>query len=303
MNMVLNLSLTALTAVVEGATEVISDISEDVSTAKDTILSSLGLELGSLALSNVVAAVVILIVCLIAIKVVSKAVNKLLVKSKLDKTLHAFIKSTLRILMYVLTANIVLGSLGFNVTSLVAVLSVAGLAVSLATQNSLSNLAGGITILLTRPFLVGDYIEAGGQSGTVLEIGIAYTKINSSDNRRISIPNSAISSANIVNYSTEGKRRVELTFGAAYESDVESVKNALKTAIGRCDKVLTEGKDAPFIRLSEYGESNITYLVRVWCKNADYWDVYYFLLEEVGKVFQEEGIQMSYNRLVVEQLK
>ena len=299
----LYLPVTALTAVTEGASEVVSEISESVNATKDSILSSLGLELGSLALSNIVAAAVILVVCLVCMRIIAGTVDKLLSRSKLDKTLHAFIKSAVRVLMYVLTAIIVVGSLGFNVSSLVAVLSVAGLAVSLAMQNSLSNLAGGIMILVTKPFLVGDFVEVGGQSGTVLEIGMAYTKIHTLDNKRISIPNSAISAANIVNYSTEGKRRVDLTFSVAYENDVELVKKALGIAISRCDKALTDGADAPFVRLSQYGESTITYTVRVWCKNPDYWDVYFFLMEEAGKVFREEGIKLSYNRLVVEQAK
>ncbi len=295
--------VTALTAVAAGASEVVSDISESVSNTKDTILSSLGLELGSVALSNIVAAAVILVVCLVCIRIISGTVDKVLVRSKLDKTLHTFIKSAIRGLMYVVTAIIVVGSLGFNVSSLVAVLSVAGLAVSLAMQNSLSNLAGGIMILVTKPFLVGDFVEVGGQSGTVLEIGMAYTKVNTIDNKRISIPNSAISGANIVNYSTEGMRRVDLTFNVAYENDVENVKSALKLAIDRCDKVLTEGAEAPFVRLSQYGDSTIAYIIRVWCKNADYWDVYFFLMEEVGRVFQEKGVQLSYNRIVVEQIQ
>jgi small conductance mechanosensitive channel len=295
------LSLTGEAA--EAATEVATEVAENVSNTKDQLLSSLGLELGSLAISNIVAAVVILIVCLIAIKLIGSAVNKLLNRSKLDKTLHAFIQSAIKALLYVLTAIIVVGSLGFNVASLVAVLSVAGLAVSLAMQNSLSNLAGGIMILVTKPFLVGDFIEAAGQTGTVLEIGMAYTKLGTLDNKRISIPNSSISGANIVNYSTEGKRRVDLTFSVAYENDVENVKRALEIAISHCDKVLTEDVDAPFVRLSEYGESTISYVVRVWCKNADYWDVHFFLLEEVGKVFQEQGVLLSYPRIVVEQVK
>lgn len=299
----LSLPLTVLTSSTEGASDVVSDVSESVFTTGKTILSSLGLDLKSLHLSNIVAAAVILVVCLIVIRLATTAIDNLLKHSKLDKTLHTFVRSILRISMYVLAGIIVVGSLGFDVSSLVAALSVIGLAVSLAVQNSLSNLAGGIMILATKPFLVGDYIEAGGQSGTVLEIGMAYTKITSVDNKLISIPNSTISAANIVNCSTEGKRRVDMTFDVAYENDVERVKNALYIAIGRCKQVLTEGVDPPFVRLSKYGESTITYTVRVWCKNPDYWDVYFFLMEETGKVFQEEGVLLSYNRIVVEQGK
>ncbi len=280
--------------------EAVATVSENISTTTDSILTSLGLDLGSLALSNVLSAAVILVVCLIFTRLLLRMVNRFLERSKLDKTLHAFIRTGARVLLYILTGIIVVGSMGFDVTSLVAALSVVGLAVSLALQNTLSNVAGGIMILATKPFLVGDYIESGDQSGTVLEIGMSYTRINTIDNKRVSIPNSTISSANIVNYSTEGNRRVVLTFNVAYENDVENVKQALLTAISRCDKVITDEGHEPFARLTAYGDSAITYTLRAWCKNPDYWDVYYFLLEETGRVFAEMGVVVSYNRLNVE---
>ena len=265
--------------------------------AFSTVLGTFGLSIGSLALSNLVSALVIFIICLITVKVLNTMLERLLNRSKLDRTLHAFIKSAVRCVLYVLTGIIVLGSIGFNISSLVAVLSVAGLAVSLAMQRSLSNLAGGILLLVTKPFSVGDYVDAGGESGVITEIGLVYTEICTLDNKRIYIPNSAISGGNIVNYSSEGKRRVDLKVSASYNATVEQVRRAVGKAIQRVPQVL--GEPEPFVRLSEYGDSCITYTIRVWCENADYWTVYYDLLEGLKIAFEEERVEMTYNHLNV----
>ena len=265
--------------------------------AFSTVLGTFGLSIGSLALSNLVSALVIFIICLITVKVLNTMLERLLNRSKLDRTLHAFIKSAVRCVLYVLTGIIVLGSIGFNISSLVAVLSVAGLAVSLAMQSSLSNLAGGILLLVTKPFSVGDYVDAGGESGVITEIGLVYTEICTLDNKRIYIPNSAISGGNIVNYSSEGKRRVDLKVSASYNATVEQVRRAVGKAIQRVPQVL--GEPEPFVRLSEYGDSSITYTIRVWCENADYWTVYYDLLEGLKIAFEEERVEMTYNHLNV----
>ena len=262
-----------------------------------TILGGFGLSLGSLALSNLISAAVVLIVCLVAIRFLNAALGRLLERSRLDRTLHTFIRSTVKGVLYVLAAIIVLGSIGFNISSLVAALSVVGLAVSLATQSSLSNLAAGILLLVTKPFGVGDYVEAGGEAGTVLEVGLVYTEINTLDNKRIHVPNSTISGGNIVNYSTEGRRRVDLVVTAAYEAPVETVKRALSRAVERIPQVLPEPE--PFIRLSAYQDSTIAYTIRVWCANEDYWTVYYDLLEEVKRAFDADGVEMTYPHLKV----
>ncbi|MDY4954458.1 MAG: mechanosensitive ion channel family protein, partial [Candidatus Onthomonas sp.] len=169
---------------------------------------------------------------------------------------------------------------------------------ALAAQGSLSNLFGGILLLMSKPFLVGDYVIAGGIEGTVLEIGLLNTQINTADNKRVSVPNSTISGATITNCSTEGKRRVDLEFSASYDAPVDLVKRAVMEAVSELDKVLNE-PTPPFVRISEYRDSSIVYAVRVWCLTADYWDVHFDLLEKVKESFDRNGVEMSYNHMIL----
>lgn len=286
----------------EEVSETVETVEDNLSSTFSEVMDTLGISVNgsNLSLSNLISALVILIVCIIAIKLIMRMTNRILKNSKLDKTLHSFIRSGVRIICWVLTAIIVVGSMGFDVSSLIAVLSVAGLAVSLALENTLSNVASGIMLLATKPFVLGDWIECGDQSGTVEEISLAYTKILTIDDKLISIPNSTVAGANIINYSTKGFRKVVQTYNVAYENDMEKVKRALRTAIDNCDMAITDKEHEPFIHIYSYGESTITFVIRVWCKNDDYWNMHYFLLEEVGRVFREQGILFSYNRMNVE---
>ena len=187
-------------------------------------------------------------------------------------------------------------SLGIDVTGIVALASVLTLALSLALQNMVSNIIGGFTILYTHPFHSGDYVEIAGQSGTVEEINMTYTKLSTPDNKVISIPNSAVVAAQIVNYSAQSTRRVEITVSAAYTVPTQKVIDALALA-GTMDKVLLD--PAPMAVLTGYGESAINYSLRVWVKTEDYWDVYFALNQRVKAVFDEQGITMTYPHLNV----
>ena len=194
---------------------------------------------------------------------------------------------------------VVAGSLGIDTSSLLAVLSVAGLAASLALQDSLSNLASGINILLTKPFVVGDYITTGSYSGTVEEIRIAYTKLTTPENQVVMIPNRTVTASVITNYSSEGKRRLDLTISASYDAPTELVKEALREAID-VPQVL---KDEPiFIRLTNYGESAIDYTLRVWTPTAQYWDARFDILERIRDAFAKRNIEMTYPHLNVHTL-
>ena len=244
---------------------------------------------------SILLTIVLAVVCIIIAKQLLKVVGKMLERSKIDKSLHVFIKSVVKVLLYFLVVLIVADSLGIDVTSLIAVLSVAGLAVSLAVQGSLSNVAGGLVILTTKPFAVGDFIECGANSGVVKEIGLMSTKIMTGDNKKIIIPNSDISGARIVNYSSEGKR-----FEASYEAPIETVKAALAEAVKNTANALT---DDVFIRLSAYKDSSIEYTVRVWCENKDYWQVHFDLLEEGKKAFDRYNVEMSYPHMNVHMLE
>lgn len=259
--------------------------------------TSLGITTSNVIVSNLVPALIILLISLIVVKIIMKIVNKGITKLNVEKSLHTFIKSTIKFVLYFVTLVIVLGMLGIPITSLIAVLSVAGLAVSLAVQNSLSNLAGGVSILSTKPFKVGDFVEASGVSGTVKDIGLFYTTLQTSDKKGVYIPNGKISADIVVNYNAATERKLVLKFTASYDDDIEKVKKALKAAVDSDKRILKE--PAPLINVSAYLDSSIEYIVAVWVKTSDYWDVNWYLLEEVKRSFDKNGVTMSYNHLNV----
>lgn len=248
--------------------------------------------ISGLTVGKVLSALVLLAVCLVLVKILLKAVDKLLQRTGIDRSLHSFLKTAIKIVLLFLTVLIVADSLGIPMTSLIAVLSVAGLAVSLAVQNSLSNVAGGIQLLTSKPFTVGDYVEASGIAGTVVEVGLLYTRIHSMDNKLIQVPNSQIAGEKIINYTAEPERRVDLTFTVSYDADVETVKQTILQVAGA--HPLTLATPEPFVRVSKYGDSSIEYTMRVWCATGDYWTVYFDMLEQVKAAFDRAGVEMTY---------
>ena len=246
--------------------------------------------------SNVLQALVALVVGILAIRVINKLILITLEKSKLEKAAHSLITSLSKAAMYILLGLIVASTLGIDVTSIVALASVLTLALSLALQNMVSNIIGGFTILYTHPFHSGDYVEIAGQGGTVKEINMTYTMLSTPDNKLISIPNSAVVAAQITNYSAAETRRVEVVVSASYEIPTQKVIDALVIA-GTVDKVLVD--PAPMAVVSSYDESAIRYSLRLWVKNADYWDVYFQVNQRVKNVFDEQGITMTYPHLNV----
>ena len=196
--------------------------------------------------------------------------------------------------LYILLGLIVASTLGIDVTSIVALASVLTLAVSLALQNMVSNIIGGFTILYTHPFHSGDYVDIANQSGTVQEINMTYTTLATPDNKLVSIPNSAVVAAQIVNYSSAGTRRVEVNVSASYDAPTQKVIDALALA-GTVDNVLLD--PAPRAVILDYGESAIAYSLRVWVKAEDYWDVYFLVIQRVKDIFDEQGIEMTYPHL------
>jgi len=250
----------------------------------------------SLTLQKLIPAVLILVIGYFAVKLLTKIFEKALSRSRLEKSVHAFLRSLFRILLNTIVILMAASSLGFDVTSLIAVLSVASLALSLAIQGALSNLAGGIAVLTTHPFYVGDFVEIGTVSGTVREIGMSYTRLLSADNKEICVPNSEISSTKIVNYTHSGRRRVDLSVNVSYDAEPETVKAALLRAAALPE---VQQDPAPFAAVNQYGESAVEYVLRVWVATADYWDVYYAVTERVRACFTEDGIAMSYPHLNV----
>ena len=245
---------------------------------------------------SILPAVILLVLGVLAIRVVVKIVVTALNKTKLEKAAHSLILSVVRVTLYILLGLMVATKLGIDVTSVVALASVLTLAISLSVQNMLTNVIGGFTILTTQPFHSGDYVEIAGQGGTVAEINMSYTKLTTPDNKLISIPNSAVVAAQIVNYSVMDTRRVDVNVSASYEAPVQKVLDALVLA-GTVDNVMLE--PAPFAAVTAYGDSAIQYTLRLWVKNADYWNVYFEVNQKVKKIFDEQGIEMTYPHLNV----
>lgn len=261
----------------------------------------LNFNVAGITVNKVLHAIILLVVCLVIVKILMKIVTSFLERSKLERSLHTFIRTAIKVILLFLTVLIVAQALGINVTSLIALLSVFGLAVSLAVQNSMSNVAGGIQVLGSKPFVVGDYVEAGGVAGTVADVGIFYTKICTVDNKMIQVPNSQIANEKIINYTAEKERRVDLKFTTSYDAPVETVKKAIEEVMG--SHPLVQVTPAPFVRVSNYGDSSIEYTVRAWCATEDYWTVYFDLMEQVKVAFDKAGIEMTYPHLNVHMME
>ena len=245
---------------------------------------------------NLLKAVLTFAVGMLAIRIVMKLIRMTLEKSKLEKAAYSLITSLASAAMYILLGLVTASTLGIDVTSIVALASVLTLALSLALQNMVSNIIGGFTILYTQPFHSGDYVEIAGQGGTVVEINMTYTMLSTPDNKRIAIPNSSVVAAQIVNYSAAETRRVEVVASASYDAPVQKVLDALLEA-GSLEQVLSD--PAPAAVVTAYGDSAISYSLRLWVKNADYWDVYFAVNKRVKEVFDAEGIEMTYPHLNV----
>lgn len=241
-------------------------------------------------------AVLILVVGILVIRILMKLICVTLEKSRLEKAAHGLITSLSATAMYVLLGLITASALGIDVTSVVALASVLTLAVSLALQNMVSNIIGGFTILYTHPFRSGDYVEIAGQGGTVTEINMTYTMLSTPDNKLISIPNSAVVAAEIVNFSASPTRRVALSVNASYDAPVDKVLSALLQAAD-VEKALSAPASSAVV--TEYGDSAIGYSLRLWVNTEDYWDVYYQVTRRIKEVFDAEGISMTYPHLNV----
>lgn len=265
----------------------------------DAVLSGLGLKLnlGALTLDKVVHVLLLILVGVVVIRVVLKLLDRVLARSKSLKSLSRYIHSVAKISMAFILVLMVAEDVGIHTTSLVAMLSVAGLAVSLALQNTLSNVAGGIMLLVTTPFQVGDYVEADGISGTVHAIDLSYTAILTIDGKEIFVPNSQLSGTKIINYTILGRRRVDLNFTASYDAPTATVKQAIGEVLEDIPQIITD--PAPEIHLSDYQASSIQYVVRAWTTAADYWTVYYAIQEGVREAFDRHGVEMTYDHLNV----
>lgn len=244
-------------------------------------------------------ALLVFIVGRLVISLLNRLVRKILSRRNIDPSVKTFVGSLVNVLLIVLLAVSIVAILGIETTSFAALLASAGVAVGMALSGNLSNFAGGLIILLFKPFKVGDYIEGQGESGTVREIQIFHTILTTPDNKVVYIPNGALSGGAITNYSREPLRRVDWTFGVDYGEDYQKVKGVITSIIARDARILQE--PAPFVALHALADSSVNVVVRVWVASADYWDVYFDVNQAVYETFNREGIDFPFPQLTVHQ--
>ena len=242
-------------------------------------------------------AAVILIVGFTLTSFITKKMKKSKGFANLDVNVQSFLSNFLGIGLKVMIVLTVVIILGVPQASIVALLGSCGLAIGLALQGGLSNIAGGVIIMFCKPFHVGDFVESGSVSGVVQDIGIYYTKITTGDNRDIAVPNSTLANSTIMNYSTRDTRRIDFDFSVAYESDIDLTRKVLLATAGMNDLILKDPE--PVVLVAAHGESSVTIKLRVWCNAADYWTVNFDMWEDVKKAFDKFGIEIPYNHLNV----
>ncbi len=246
---------------------------------------------------RLIIALVILFISFKIINVIGKKIEKSYEKGKLDKTIAKVLSYIFKLGMKIVVAICLVGYVGIDTSGLAALVTSFGVCIGLAVNGAVSNLAGGVVIILTRPFKVDDFIEAQGYSGTVEDIHVTCTRVRTGDNKIVYIPNGALSSGTIVNYSEKETRRVDFTFSISYSDDFEKAKKIITDICSAHELVL---KDEPiFVRVSEHGASSINIVTRVWVKSADYWTVNFDILESVKKAFDKEGIEIPFNQIDV----
>lgn len=250
---------------------------------------------------KVLAAVAIWIIGSWLIKTMGKLIAKAMDKQDFDISLKKFLLNLLNWILKIVLIIIILGTVGIETTSFAALLAAAGLAIGLALQGSLANFAGGVLIMIFKPIKIGDLVEAQGELGVVKEIEIFTTKLTGLSNREIIIPNGALSNGNIINYSKEGTRRVDLVFGVGYDSDIKKTKEVLMNVLTSHPKVLKE--PAPSVNVMELADSSINFAVRPWSTSDDYWDVYFGITENVKEALDAAGIEIPYPHQVEIQKK
>jgi len=250
---------------------------------------------------QVIGAIIIWIIGSWIIKKLLKVAGSVMTKNGYDKSLQKFLLNLIGWTLKILLFLVILSKLGVNTTSFAAILAAAGLAVGLALQGSLANFAGGVLLMIFKPIKIGDLIEAQGEIGVVKEIEIFTTKLTSPDNKEVIIPNGILSNGNIVNYTSEGKLRVDLTFGVSYDADIKQTKEVLMSVLTSNDKVLKD--PAPTIAVSELADSSVNFAVRPWCTPTSYWDVYFETTENVKIALDNAGIEIPYPHAVEIQKK
>lgn len=250
---------------------------------------------------HLISALIIFVVGRFLISFLNRMVANIMIKRKVDPGIQSFVRNVMSILLTILLVVAIIGKLGIETTSFAALLASAGVAIGMALSGNLQNFAGGLIILILRPFKVGDWIETQGESGTVREILIFHTLLTTADNKVIYIPNGALSSGTIVNYSREETRRVEWIVGVEYGEDYDKVESAVRTILAADQRILTT--PAPCIALHALDASSVNVVIRVWVKTSDYWNVYFDMNKKIYAEFNKAGIGFPFPQLTVHQAK
>lgn len=273
----------------------------ETGTKLSCVLDSL-VEQGAALGWTLIKALLVFIVGRFLISMINKLVQRVLLKRNIDPSIKTFVGSLIHIILMILLIVSVVGALGVQTASFAALLASAGVAIGMALSGNLSNFAGGLIILIFKPYKVGDFIEAQNLSGTVREIQIFHTVLTTTDNKVIYIPNGSLSSSAVINYSYQQVRRIDWTFGVEYGTDYAKVKGVLEEILAKDERILQEPA-VPFIAMSQLADSSVNYVVRVWVNSPDYWNVYYDITRIVYERFNAEGIGFPFPQLTIHQAK
>lgn len=280
-------------------TNVAKEVVQAISSGKtDLIIEKLieqSIEVGK----NILAAVIVFIVGRFLISLLKRMMTSMMEKRKIEITIQTFLHSLVNILLNILLVIAVIGALGINTASFAALLASAGVAIGMALSGNLQNLAGGLIVLLFKPYKVGDWIEAQGVSGSVAEIQIMHTLLTTVDNKVVYVPNGAMSSGTIINYSRKETRRIEWIVGVDYGEDIDKVKNIIDTLIAADERILKE--PAPYIALHALDSSSVNVTIRVWVPTAEYWNVYFDMNKKIYDEFNKQGVNFPFPQLTIHQ--
>ena len=277
------------------ASELIENVTQaDPASALDGLLQA---GWGKLTVERLLSALLLLLVCLAVVRLLLGMTRRLVGRAALDERIKRYILRGLRAFLYLLTSLVMAGSLNIDVSSLIALVGVFGLAVSLAVQDVLGNVAGGMVLLFSKPFTLGDYVSTADGEGEVAEITLTHIKLDTFSGQRVMLPNSKVVAGKITNYTVRGVRRADLAVSASYDDSTAAVRAACLKAVSRTPHVLPD--PAPQVVLTAYGESAIEYRVRFWAETPHFWDANNTALEELRRAFEEDGVTMTYNHLNV----
>ena len=264
---------------------------------QNSINQLLNLSISGFSVGHILSAVVTLCVCILAIRLVTRLLNRILNQSKLDARIKQIITAAVRVILYILTAIMVIQQLGINTSSFVALLSVFSLGITLAAEDILGNLAGSVVLISAHPFAIGDIVQSGDQIGVISGMGFYYTKLLNIDGQYVLIPNKELAESRIVNYSTLGRRRVTVKISAAYDAPTNTVKKACYEAVAMTDNILSD--PAPSVQLTNYGSNSVEYSVFCWAAPSDFLTVTYALNDHLRTTFAQNQVEMTYDHLNV----